>query len=378
MKIVFDSRCFFEPKTGVGHYAYNLLKALLEIDWENSYALFYGMVMRPSKEHMPDFSSRGVDTILIKWPGRFFDIFVDRFPQVHVDRLVGEYDVFHCPNFVPPPLKGNVVITVHDMAYRVYPDFFPKTIRRTLSRHLDRSAAQAKRIIADSENTKRDIVKFLDIDPEKISVIYPAAGEHFKPIDDHGLINTIKRRYGINGEYIGFFATLEPRKNVVVLVQAYSQLKKRTGGLRQKLVLAGSAGWENDDVFAEIKSLGLTDDIIITDYVPDEDLPMLMSGAEVMVYPSLYEGFGLPPLEAMACGTPVITSNNSSLPEVIGDAGIMVDPEDVEGLAGAIESVLSDQGLRDEMRRKGLARAKQFSWEQAARETLKVYKDVAG
>lgn len=206
----------------------------------------------------------------------------------------------------------------------------------------------------------------------------PRAGEHFKPIDDRRLINTAKRRYGINNEYIGFFATLEPRKNALTLIRAYSLLKKRAKGLERKLVLAGSAGWENDDVFAEIKSLGLTDDVVVTDYVPDDDLSLLMNGAEVMVYPSLYEGFGLPPLEAMACGTPVIASNTSSLPEVVGDAGIMVDPEDVEGLADAIASVLSDQGLRDEMSRKGLARAKQFSWEQAARETLKVYEDVAG
>lgn len=174
LRIVFDSRCFFEPKTGVGHYAYGLLKALLETDSENAYMLFYGLTARSSRKPLSEFRREGVTNILIRWPGRLFDIFVDRFPHIPVDRLIGEYDVFHCPNFVPPPLNGNVVITVHDMAYRVYPDFFPKNINRTLSRHLDRSAAQAKRIIADSENTKRDIVKFLSVDSRKISVIYPA------------------------------------------------------------------------------------------------------------------------------------------------------------------------------------------------------------
>jgi glycosyltransferase involved in cell wall biosynthesis len=378
MKIVFDSRCFFEQKTGVGHYAYGLLKALLETDSANAYTLFYGLTAKSSRKPLSEFKKEGVTNILIRWPGRLFDIFVDRFPSIPVDRLIGDYDVFHCPNFVPPPLKGNVVITVHDMAYQLYPSFFPETIRRSLTRHLDGSARMAKRIIADSENTKKDITKYLNFDSRKISVVHPAAGDNFKPMDDFTLIESVKQQYGIDGNYIGFFATLEPRKNAVALVQAYNILKKRIKGFGHKLVLAGSPGWQNEDVFSYITSLGLTNDVLVTGYVPDDDLPVLLNGAAVSVYPSLYEGFGLPPLEAMACGTPVITSNTSSLPEVVGDAGIMVDPEDIVGLADAIESVLSDEKLKQEMSRKGLARAKLFSWDKAARETLKIYKDVAG
>jgi glycosyltransferase involved in cell wall biosynthesis len=377
VRIVFDSRCFFEPKTGVGHYAHNLLKTLLDLDRENDYTLFYGLTARSSRKPLPEFTRKGVTNILVRWPGRFFDIFVDKFPNVPVDRLVGEYDVFHCPNFVPPPLKGNVVITVHDMVYKVYPGFFPETIRRSLTRHLARAAGNARRVIADSASTKQDIIKFLEVDPDKISVIYPAAASYFKPIKDRRLIDAAKRRYGIDGDYIGFFATLEPRKNAISLIRAYSRLK-REGQTKHKLVLAGSTGWDSDDVFKLISKLGLESDVIGTDYVPDEDLPLLMNGAEVVVYPSLYEGFGMPPLEAMACGTPVVTSNTSSLPEVVGDAGIMINPEDVEGLADGIESVLGNPKLQEEMRQKGLAQAKKFSWEQAARETLQVYKDIAG
>lgn len=375
MRIVFDARCFFEIKTGVGYYAYNLIKHLLDIDEKNNYTLFYGVALRPSKEPLPDFSKKGVDTILIKYPGRIFDLVIDRFPSFRVDFLIGKYDVFHTPHFTPPPLRGKTIITVHDLVYCLYPQFFPDSMIRPLLRHLSRAAREAKRIIAISENTKKDLVEVLGVEPEKIVVTYLAASELFRPIDDEERISIARKKYGIDSEYIGFFGTIEPRKNVATLVKAYADLKRRNS-LSYKLVLVGQKGWKYQDVFDTIASLRLEEDVVFTEYVAEEDLPLLVNGAEVVVYPSLYEGFGLPPLEAMACGTPVITSNTSSLPEVVGDAALMVDPQSVEELSLAMERVLSDISLKEEMIHKGLERAKMFSWEKVAKETIKVYEDV--
>lgn len=378
MKVVFDARCFFGVKTGVGYYAYNIIKNLLDIDKEDEYRLFYGMALRPYTGFLPDFSDRGVQTILYRFPGRIFDFAIDRFPSMKIDGLIGEYDVFHTPSFIPPPLKGKKVITVHDLAHRLHPEFFTEEMNRHLLRHLERATHEADHIITISENTKKDLIDVMGIDQGKISVIYVGASDIYRPVEDPERLNQVRAKYGTGDEFIGFFGTIEPRKNIIGLVEAFTLLKKRRPDLGHRLLIAGQKGWKYEETFKAIAESGLEDKITVTGYIQEDDLPLLMNAANLVVYPSFYEGFGMPPLEAMACGRPVVTSNTSSLPEAVGDAALTVDPSDIEGLSKAMEQVLTDKELGIEMGRKGIERAKRFTWKEAAARTLAVYREVAG
>lgn len=242
-----------------------------------------------------------------------------------------------------------------------YKFLFPRTLKT------------ADRIIAVSNSTKRDLINYFNIPEEKIKVILEAADEKFKLLNKEE-INEVKQKYNLNFPFILYVGTLEARKNIPTLIKAFYKIKKKN--IEHKLVIAGKKGWKYKEIFETIDKLDLQNDVVFTGYVSDEDLPALYNAADLFVYPSIYEGFGLPPLEAMACGTPVITSNTSSLPEVVGDAGIMVDPCDVDGLTQTMCDVLTNDGLREDMIKKGLERAKMFTWEKCARETLKVYEEV--
>jgi glycosyltransferase involved in cell wall biosynthesis len=230
-------------------------------------------------------------------------------------------------------------------------------------------------VIVPSQSTKTDVMRLYGVNPEKIAVIYEGYDEEvYKPQDNLAPIEEVKREYNISGKYILYVGTLEPRKNIPRLVEAFHSLKK--GEVEHKLVVAGKLGWLYKDIFTTVTKLNLENEVIFTGYIPQKELPILMGGAEVFAYPSLYEGFGLPPLEAMACGTPVIASNTSSLPEVIGDAGILVDPYNSKEIAQAMYRLISDEGLRQQMHQRGLNRAKMFSWEKTAQQTLKVFEIV--
>ena len=221
-------------------------------------------------------------------------------------------------------------------------------------------------------------MEYLGIPEERIRVTLLAADEQYRVIHGVDAIKAVVGSYGIDREYILYTGTLEPRKNIVSLIRAFDAIKKESG-IPHRLVIAGKKGWLFDDIFSAVEELGLVDEVIFTGYVPGEDLPYLYNGASLFAYPSKYEGFGLPPLEAMACGCPVVSSNSSSLPEVVGDAGLMVAPEQTNDLAReAMLKVLSDSSLRDSMRCRGLERAAMFSWKRCARETLDVYRCVTG
>jgi len=239
---------------------------------------------------------------------------------------------------------------------------------------LPRVLYSVDKIITISECTKKDIVKFYKIPEDKIKVILLAPDPIYQPLS-HDIIAPILSKYGVCAPYILYVGSLEPRKNIQTLIQGFANIKKR--GLNHKLIIVGNKKWEYSKLIRIVAESGLHNDVIFTGYLPDEDLPALYNGADLFVYPSLYEGFGLPPLEAMACGTPVITSNTSSLPEVVGNAGIKVDPQDVDQLSDAIYHVLTDENLRLSLIEKGLERSKQFSWERTATETWKVYDEVA-
>jgi len=286
-------------------------------------------------------------------------------------------DLLHALAFVGPlACPRPMVVTVYDLSFLLFPDAFNRLNRWYLSTMAPLSARRARRVIAISESTKRDLVRLAHVPAERVAVVYPGLEPDMRRVDDPAALAAFRRRHGLPEHFVLFVGTLEPRKNVTALVQAYSVLQRR-GVRSHALVLAGSKGWRYESVFAAIEESGVKQDIILPGYVTHDDLPLWYSAADAFVYPSLYEGFGLPVLEAMACGAPVITSNASSLPEVAGDAGLLVAPDDVDGLASAIERVIRSADLGAEMRAQGAARAATFTWERMARATLEVYEKAA-
>ncbi len=267
------------------------------------------------------------------------------------------------------------VVTIHDLGYLYYPEAHRLLDRLYLDLSTRYNARAATHLIADSSATQRDLIEHYSIEPDKITVIYPGYDEAtFQPVRDEEAIQAVKARYHIAGDYILFVGTLQPRKNLTRLIQALSNLQSPISNLQ--LVVTGKKGWLYDQIFRQVESLGLEGRVIFTDYVPGGDLPALLSGARLFVFPSLYEGFGLPVLEAMACGTPIVCSNASSLPEVAGNAALLIDPLDVEGLAAAMERVLDNEELQTELIERGFEQARKFSWERCARETLDVLESV--
>jgi glycosyltransferase involved in cell wall biosynthesis len=281
-------------------------------------------------------------------------------------------DLIHEPAFVGP-LASNcpVVITIHDLSFLFYPQGFRALNRLYLKLFTRLSVQRARRIIAVSESTKRDLVQQYGISPARIDVVYHGVDSGFRPLPA-AKVAAFKAERGLPDRFILFVGTLEPRKNVVRLIESYARLPKA----RPPLMLVGGRGWLYNELFARVEALNLADEIHVVGYVPAEDLCLWYNAADLFVYPSVYEGFGLPPLEAMACGTPVITSTTSSLPEVVGQAGLLVDPTDTEALAMAMEQVLTSVQVRERMQLAGLARAQGFSWLETARCTVDSFRQA--
>jgi len=280
-------------------------------------------------------------------------------------------DLLHALAFVTPLLSPcPAVVTIYDLSFLLYPESFKRFKRFYLGLFTRLSARRARRIIAISRSTKRDVIRLLGVPPEKVEVVYCGIDEAFHPLAEDQ-VAVFRSERGLPERFVLFVGTIEPRKNVARLIEAFSVFRFPFSDFR--LVIGGAKGWFYDDVFARVEELGLEGQVVFPGYIPVSELPLWYNAAELFVYPSLYEGFGLPPLEAMACGTPVITANTSSLPEVVDSAGLTVDPLDVEGLAEAMRRVLGDEVLRREMRERGLQRAKSFSWMKTAQETVQVY-----
>jgi glycosyltransferase involved in cell wall biosynthesis len=283
-------------------------------------------------------------------------------------------DVFHHPYLLLFPLEDRAnVMTVPDLIPRRFPQYCTKG---TVT-HAEEAFAYARHmdaVLTYSEHAKQEVVESLAVAEDRVSVTPLAAHEQFRPLADREQLQLVLKKYNLDRRpYLIHIGTLQPRKNLGRLVEAFGQVKQQEPGLEHRLVLVGMRGWQDESVFETVRRLRLESDVTWLDYVPFEHLPALLNGADLFVFPSLYEGFGLPPLEAMACGTPVVSSNASSLPEVVGDAGILVDPYQTEAIAEAVRRVLTDRGLREGLREKGLARAREFSWEQTARLTLAAY-----
>lgn len=265
------------------------------------------------------------------------------------------------------------ILTIHDLTPILFPEMFKFHIGRSWAFLLNIIKKQVDFIIVDSYNTREDCIKYLGIPENKIGVTHLAADSRYCPLKDN-FKEDLKRDYNINYNFILHVGTVEARKNITSILKSLYKIKKR--GLNYKLVNIGAMGWKHENVLEEIQKLNLQDDVIFPGYVPDDDLIKFYNAADLLVYPSFYEGFGLPPLEAMACGTPVITSNTSSLPEVVGEAGIMVDPLDVDALTESIYQVLTNPNLQKDMQKNGLERSKMFTWEKTAKKTWKIYEMI--
>jgi glycosyltransferase involved in cell wall biosynthesis len=282
-------------------------------------------------------------------------------------------DILFVPAHVLPlscPVPA--VVTVHDLGYKYYPEAHRPFARWYLDWTTRRHTRVARHIIADSQATKQDLIDFYDAKPDQISVVYLGRDESLTPVTEAHLINQTKARYGISGDYLLYLGTLHPRKNLVRLIEAFHQVISTPSMAALTLVIAGQRGWLYNDIFQRVQQLGLVEQVIFPGFIADADKPALLSGALAYVFPSLYEGFGLPLLEAMACGTPVLTSNVSSLPEVGGEAALLVDPHDTEAIAAGLAQLITDADLRRHLVAAGYRQLEQFSWQAAARQTLEI------
>jgi len=287
-------------------------------------------------------------------------------------------DITHFFNYIVPPfVHGKKVVTVHDMVYKAFPETVRGRTRFMLETGLKRSMKRADIIVTDSEFSKSEILKYFPQHEHKIRVVPCGVDlERFHPCDEPERIPEVKRSLEINGDYFLYLGTIEPRKNLERLISAYAAFAKKIGENAPKLVLAGGKGWLNNGIYSRVEKLGMTKNIIFTKYVPSEDMNPLMCGALAFVFPSIYEGFGMPPLEAMACGVPVLTSGEASLPEVTGDCAVICDAYSVKSIAQGLYRLYSDEKLRAELSRKGLERAKGFTWERSAEMLLNVYREL--
>lgn len=291
--------------------------------------------------------------------------------------LESRADLLHALGFVSPfAWRGPTVVTVYDLSFLRFPEAFNRGNRFYLSTFTPPSLRRADRVITISEHTRKDVIELCGVAPERVTPILLAADERFKPSTPEA-VRAFRKTMSLPERFVLYLGTLEPRKNVERLVRAYAALRKQ-GSEDHILVLAGPRGWQYEPIFTLIKELGLENYVRFPGFVSSQDQPLWYSSATVFAFPSLYEGFGLPLLEAMACGTPVVASSASSLPEVVGDAGLVVDPTDVEGLGSALRELLENEQRRLALAAAGLERAATFSWHRMATETVQVYREVLG
>jgi len=358
------SRSVAARRTGTENYSLHLIQNLLDLGAAHLFRLYFNQP--PAAGLFSDRAEQRVMPFPRLWTHLRLSWEMQRRPP----------DVLFVPSHVVPLIHPRrTVVTVHDLGYQYYPEahtLFQNLYLRWSTRH---NARAASRILADSEATRQDLIRYYDVPETKIAVVYPGRDESLSAVHDPEILAATRARYGLAPDYLLYVGTLHPRKNLVRLIQAFAAvLETAPEGLQ--LVLAGQKGWLTDDILAQVRKLGLEDRVILTGYVPDEDLPALLSGALAFAYPSLYEGFGFPVLEAMACGTPVVCSSVSSLPEVAGDAALLVDPLHVEALAGALARPTTGAALRQDLVARGFTQIEQFSWQRCAEETLQVLEDV--
>lgn len=371
MHIGIDAHAIGAQQGGNETYIRNLITALAALDHQNQYTLYLSAA--PAAE---------------AWRNRYANFDVRLLPPptplVRVPLALAlelrrrPVDVLHVQYTAPPFCPAPFVTTIHDLAFEHLPETFTRRGKAQLRLTVRRTARHAAHILTVSEFSRQDIINTYHLPPDKITVTHNGCEAQFTPQPtSEREAETIKQKFGIARDYLLAVGSLQPRKNLVRLLQAYAMLRTQQPGFQLQLVIVGRQLWLYKEVLREIKQQNFAADVIVTGYASDEDLPALYRSAVALVYPSLFEGFGLPPLEAMACGTPVITSNSSSLPEVVGNAALLVNPYEEADIAQAIWKLTNNTKLRTQLRQAGIQQAKQFTWHAAAEKTLAIYRAIA-
>ena len=380
MKISVDAQPLLNPtKSGVGYYGHSLVKELSKFPETQQTLEFFAF--RHAKEKLAEAEKYCGDNVFsdsCRWfTMRVYLLLTAFIPLPRRLFFKNRADVnFYFNYTVPPGVRGKKVVVVHDMVIRDCPETASRRTKTVLRLFLKRSMKRADRIVTVSEFSKQRIIYHYGVSPDKISIVPCGVDtEIYRPFNGTAVLDGIKKKYGINGSYILYLGTLEPRKNILALVKAYRAFSQDRE-TPPKLVIAGGKGWLFDEIFDYVKSSGMENDVIFTGYVAEEEKVPLLSGAEVFCFPSLYEGFGMPILEAMACGTPVLTSNAASMPEVGGDACEYCDPLSVDSIREGLERLLSDKERRERLSADGMERAKQFTWKESAQKLMSIFREI--
>ncbi|MGB0384115.1 MAG: glycosyltransferase family 4 protein [Ardenticatenaceae bacterium] len=366
MRIGIDARILGYRRAGIGKYTQRLIEQLATIEEQDEFFILHSWRDSQTLVQQANFHRQ---TVLTPCHHRMEQWFLP------LETFALGLDLLHSPDFIPPFHRTyKSIITVHDLAFLRYPHFVTSDSAHHYGM-IDEAVRNTDHIIAVSESTKADLINMLGASERKITVIHEAADAVYRPFTDKEFMAPVLERHGLaKRTYIFFLSTIEPRKNLPTLLRSFRKLLDEYPAMKEVvLAVAGEKGWLFEDVFKLYNELKLQKNVSFLGRVPEEDLPSLFNGAIIHVHPSYYEGFGLTPLEAMACGTPTIVSNVSSLPEVVGDAGLLVPPDNVEEWTNAIYRLMNDSALRQTLSQKGLRRAAQFSWKKAARQHLEVY-----
>ena len=375
MQVAFNATALLSPLTGIGQYAHHLALGLQQLGDVNA-NFFYGSGWSAEVRTKPLPSVTTIKTLVRRLlPNSYGVARAIQQHQFSKGARRTRYDIYHEPNFLAYRFEGPSAITVHDLSWIRFPEMHPVERVRAMDKYFQPGLERASLILTDSEFVKHELMDVFGVKPERIrpvllgveALFYPRSADETRAVlDAHGLVH---------GQYILAVGTLEPRKNLAVALRAFMQLAP---ALRQRfpLVLVGMKGWHTSALEQQIAPLIAAGEIRQLGYLPREDLAKIIAGATTLIYPSIYEGFGLPPLEAMACGVPVITSNVSSIPEVVGETGLMLDPQDVDGFARGMETLLTAPEVREAMARKALARSAQFTWASCVSQTVEAYRLV--
>ena len=382
MKVSFAGQPLLEiEKTGIGYYTEGLIQSIMKRHREDNYCINVFSYRKPQGEvnkSLEVYSAYGAKVqICKKFPLKIYKLIWKFIPIPYKWIFRNETDVTHFFNYhIPPFVKGKTVCTVHDMTIKAYPETVRLSSRFMMHLNLKSTCKRADKIITSSEFSKKEIMKYMNVSADKICVLYSGVDLNvYQPCTDVERISFIKKKYGVVGEYFLYLGTLEPRKNIERLIKAYALATKKINNV-PKLVIAGRKGWMYKEIFQTVEQEKLTESVIFTGYIEKEEAPILLSGAMAFLFPSLYEGFGMPPLEAMACGTPVITSNCASLPEVVGDAALLVNPYSVEEISHAMKTICEEQNLRNNLAVAGRKRALLFTWDKLGEQLYQIYKEV--